>query len=192
VLVVQRSRRAPPRRPAGSTLRVCHSASRKSPNTTSPITFRPGSTWIVISDVHARGRTGTANLIRSHSSYWSEPRSSSNPRTSTHSGNSGEGPARIHDSGCAKPRRFRPRPTLPWLPIAHQVRYSEGRPSRLRATLASCLRRLQVWAPLGLGPGDRFGGFRGRSGSSKERMREAEKRADLQGKRFTKRVSQMR
>jgi hypothetical protein len=80
----------------------------------------------------------------------------------------------------------------PGWPMAHQVCYAEGRPSRLRATLASCLRRLQVWAPLGLGLGDRFGGFRGRSGSFKERMREAEKRADLQGKRFTKRVSQMR
>ena len=90
-LLFSEGRRAPPRRPAGSTLRVCHSASRKAPNTTSPIILLAGKygdrdlgctrPW--------KDRDREPNS-RSLSSYWSEPRSSSNPRTSTHSGNSNE------------------------------------------------------------------------------------------------------
>jgi hypothetical protein len=43
-------------------------------------------------------------------------------------------------------------------------------------------------AALGLGFGDRFGGFRGRSGSFKEMVLQAEKPGELQGKRATKRL----
>jgi hypothetical protein len=41
---------------------------------------------------------------------------------------------------------------------------------------------------LGLGFGDRFGGFQGRSGSFKEMVQQAEKPPELQGKRATKRL----
>src|SRR5512132_798932 len=44
-------------------------------------------------------------------------------------------------------------------------------------------------AALGLGFGDRFGDFRGRSGSFKEMVLQAEKPGELQGKRATKRFS---
>lgn len=43
-------------------------------------------------------------------------------------------------------------------------------------------------AHLGLGFGDRFGGFQGRSGSFKERMQHTEKPGELQAKRTTKRL----
>jgi hypothetical protein len=41
---------------------------------------------------------------------------------------------------------------------------------------------------LGLGLGDRFGGFQGRSGSFEEMVLLAEKPGELQGKRATKRL----
>jgi hypothetical protein len=41
---------------------------------------------------------------------------------------------------------------------------------------------------LGLGFGDRFGGFEGRSGSFKEMVQHTEKPGELQGKRATKRL----
>ena len=44
---------------------------------------------------------------------------------------------------------------------------------------------------LGRGSGDRFGAFRGGSGSFKESVLQAEKPAELQGKRVAKRVAKV-
>jgi hypothetical protein len=55
--------------------------------------------------------------------------------------------------------------------------------------VACCQRRLHAQALLGLGSGDRFGGVRGGSGSLEGRAPQAEKPAESQGKRATKRYS---
>ena len=44
---------------------------------------------------------------------------------------------------------------------------------------------------MGLGSGDRFEAFRGASGSFKEGVLEAERQAELQGKRASKRLSEI-
>ena len=66
-----------------------------------------------------------------------------------------------------------------------------GGPSHSPARVRCCQPRLRARVPLGLGFGGRFGAFQGGSGSFKEGVLRAEKRASLQGKRATKRYSEM-
>lgn len=139
-LLFSEGRRAPPRRPAGSKVRVCQSASRKAPNTTSPIILLAGKYGDRdLRCTRPRKDRDREPNSRSLSSYWSEPRSGSNPRTSSHSGNSNEvlreltkaGVPRLVDSVRARHD--------PGCPVAHQVCYAEGRrvDSERRSQVAS-------------------------------------------------------
>jgi hypothetical protein len=81
-----------------------------------------------------------------------------------------------------------PRSALAWYPMAHQSVLCDGLRGEGRLGWRG---RQQIRASLGLGSGDRFGAPRGGSGSFKARGERAEKPARLQGKRATKRLSQV-
>ena len=64
-------------------------------------------------------------------------------------------------------------------------------PSDLAANAPSLPFLAPRTSTLGLGFGDRFEGFQGRSGSFEEMVLQAEKPCELQGKRATKRSREM-
>ena len=79
-------------------------------------------------------------------------------------------------------------------PPSKKVRLAAEAPPRRwrrRPRTACCHCGLHAWTALGLGSGDRFGEFRGGSGSLKGRVQRGEKPGELQGKRSTKRTCEI-